>query len=129
MQIVDTSKFLPSEQKAYFQKESHGLNLLNDCKKILHQFTSNLKSGLFNQDALKIFNDEFKNNYINEKTGNITLEKIYNKIENRVLIELSLDKEIFRNSTLYKWPLYHFARKILKLADKHADNHNIIEIS
>ncbi len=65
------------------------------------------KDGLFSVDVLTIFNEEFKKNYINEKTAINTVKRLNEKIAAKLENLTGIKAELYDRSALNKYPLYH----------------------
>ena len=65
-------------------------------------------AGLYMPESLSIINDIYKRHYINAITPIEEVNRIYRKVAHRIEDELNIPKEIFIQSAISKWALYHF---------------------
>jgi AbiV family abortive infection protein len=79
-----------------------------DTQEGLKRLQQTFESGLYNPEGLTILNNNFKKHYITEKTSSEEIQRLYEKTAQQMEQELSIKKEMFFESALHEWPLYHF---------------------
>jgi len=77
-------------------------------RKALERLLYTCKEKLHTPEVLNILNEIFKKHYITEKTSNEDLNKIYQKVAEKIENELKIPQDKFKKSALLGWPLYHF---------------------
>ncbi len=85
----------------------HDKSRLNEAKTESDLLKKTLGEGLFKPEALEILNEVFGAEYITEKTPTADLNKLYEKVEDKIRVNLSIAKEQVESSALEMWPMYH----------------------
>jgi len=81
---------------------------ISNAKEKLELLRNTYDIGLYKLESLSIINDVYKRHYINERTPTGEVDRIYMKAAQQIENELGIPQEKFTQSTISKWPLYHF---------------------
>ncbi len=97
-----------NDSESYYFTKTIGLDNLSVSEKYLELIRNTYNLGLYESQALKIFHDIFKKNYIKENTNNKVIRKIYDSIDEKLNVDLSIPKRTIFKSIYVGWPIYHF---------------------
>ena len=88
----------------YSQAMGYGQTWVEENLELL-QRTQN--DGFFSTDALTIFNEEYKRNYINQKIDISSIKRLNTIIAMNIEKSVGIKAELYDRSSLNKYPLYH----------------------
>lgn len=97
-----------NNSESYYFMKLVGLDMLSKSEKYLQLIKNTFDLGLFEIQSLKIFHECFKNHYIKEDTSEESILKIYDSIDERLKIDLSIPKGTIFKTVVFGWPIYHF---------------------
>lgn len=89
----------------YSQSMGYGQTWVEEELELLQRSQAD---GLLSVDVLTVFNEEFKKNYVNEKSTINKVKRLNRKIAADIENLTGIKTELYERSALNKYPLYHF---------------------
>ncbi len=97
-----------ASQHAYFEC-LFGETPISSVREKLNALRETERLGLFAPECLAAINEVFKGNYVGERATAEFVQRLHEKVAQKIEEEKNIPTSSFFNSTIVQWPLYHCA--------------------
>jgi AbiV family abortive infection protein len=105
----DQAWFVPeADTRQYIFTQSLGDSSLAQSQDASGRLDKTHKLGLCTPESLTALNQVFAKHYIGDKSSRKQIERLYEKLAQRIAEEMSVSPKAFWSSAICEWPLYHF---------------------